>query len=141
MQFLLVELAPALRVRPFQQDAVGEIEVDGARLKEVLGPSDSMFLGFFDWLRDYDEHVIGVQLTFHDGREAARRELSSHCSGAWVASDIFRVLFDSEAEVNADASFDQELGVSRIFVGPGRVALWFDASAFDREDVERLSEA
>jgi hypothetical protein len=50
------------------------------------------------------------------------------------------VVFDKTAEVDENASVDQEFSVSRCYLGPeGQVALLFDASEFSEEDGRALT--
>jgi len=138
--YLVIQLAPSLLLDVRKNDSPGSISFEGTALQEVEAPSDAgLFLGFYDWLRTSDGRVVGVELTFHDHRDAIQHVLETVSVGRWIAPDIFRVLFDELAQVDDDASVDQEFSVSRCYKGPdGRVALLLDAAEVAKEDLDAL---
>ena len=141
MTYLLLQLLPTLLLSVRREDAPERIVVVGASLVEVRVKDDGgLFLGFYDWLRTSAGRVIGVDLTFHDGREIVQEALLGAGVGTWLTPDIFRVVFDQQGEIDDEASVDQEFSVSRCYLGPeGQVALLFDASELTKEDISALT--
>ena len=144
MTYLLVVLEPAdatptvaLRL----QDSPTRIAHAGTTFHEVP-PDDEggLFLGFYDWLRSRQGSVVGVQLTFHDGRDAVRAALGEARVGTWLTGYVFRVLFGDHADIDEESSVDQEFSVSRCYVDSAkRVALLFDASELNEDDMQALT--
>jgi hypothetical protein len=102
--------------------------------------SDSMFLGFYDWLRTPASHqVAGVQLILHDGRETVRETLPNRDYIQWLSPDIVRIWFAEARVIDEEASVDQEFSVSRCLrSADGRVALVFDAAELSPAQLDWL---
>jgi hypothetical protein len=139
--YLLVRFTPAPSLDRRTEDAPGRLVVGGSTFHEIStegrgGP----FLGFYDWIRTSGGRVVGLNLTFHDGREDVQRVLRQAGVGTWLTPDVFRAVFDGTADIDEGASVDQEFSVSRCYLDPeGQVALLFDASELTDDDCRALT--
>jgi len=139
--YLLLRFLPALLLATRTEDSPGQIVLGSSSFSEIPAEGKGgLFLGFYDWLRTPGGSVVGLDLTFHDGREAVQRVLREAGVGMWLTRDVLRVVFDGSVEIDEAASVDQEFSVSRCYVGPeGQVALLFDASELTEDDCYELT--
>jgi hypothetical protein len=100
----------------------------------------SLFLGFYDWLRTAADEVIGINLILHDGREVLRDIIPDREYVVWLAPSVVRISI-LPGEVDEAASADQEFSASRCLQATdGSVALIFDAEELTSAQLELLSE-
>ncbi len=135
--FLLVILG----VRPLflrrSVDSPREIEYDGGCLTEVVFGSGD-FLGFYDWIRDFEGRCLGVRFILHKASTSARETLPRTDYIHWEADDIVLIRF-AEGSEDPEMSVDQEFSIARVYCGvTGLSALLIDASNLDESDFRRL---
>jgi hypothetical protein len=131
-RFLVMMLDTPLELSCRAVDSPGEL-VQRDRMKERAfeGPG---FLGFYDWLRNDADEILGVRLTLHEHALELHSVLPQRPYLEWEGRGIVRLTFRA-GDVDEERSVDQEFSVSRCYVGlNGRVALLFDASELSEED-------
>ncbi|WP_143029305.1 hypothetical protein [Rhodoferax sp. OV413] len=84
------------------------------------------WLGFYDWLRNHQGEVIGVQQWVD---ETSTFPFSTRFGGveANVKHGVLRIFFGQSREVDEENSCDQDFGSNRLLVTGESVALTFHA--------------
>lgn len=135
MSFLTVILheQPMLEIQ--ETDSPVRVNVGHSVFFEIpQADTKGLFLGFYDWLRTPVEAIVGLRITFHDGRKLAIETVQRCQVGEWEASDIYCLKFRPHAAIVQSLSIDQEFSVSRIYRGPnGEVALLLDINGVEGE--------
>lgn len=105
-----------------------EVVAPSIRLAEAdyLDSGAGDWLGFYDWLRNYQGEVIGVQQWVD---ETSTFPFSTRFGGveANVEHGVLRIFFDQSREVDGENSCDQDFGNNRLLVTAKSVALTFNA--------------
>src|SRR5262245_14376766 len=111
----------------------GTLHFDGTDFSEmVVGRRD--FVGFYDWLRTPDRHVVGVQFILAEDWAVFASMLSGLRDVELLTSHIFRILFVPHATIDEEASTDQEFGITRVFRAHNELAFSIDAGALDEQE-------
>jgi hypothetical protein len=134
--YLILFLDERLTIDVMEDDAAS-IRRHGREYVDVcLAWEDSLYLGFYDWLRTPDvTGVIGLRVTLHDGRESLRDILPRRSYIEWISEYIVVLRFVGDG-VDDELSSDQEFSASRCLrAQDGSVALLFDASVLTPEQI------
>jgi len=103
------------------------------------GPPDYLHLGFFDWIRRSDGGLIGVRITFHDGRDEAKGLAADRLRGASREDDILEFLFETDAVVDWAQSVDQDIDYCAMFTDVlGNLLLVVDGSLLGHDDFSAI---
>ena len=126
-EFLAVILAQQDAPRVMNLTAA-EAVASSIRLAEAdyIDSGAGAWLGFFDWLRNHQGKVIGVQQWVD---ETSTFPFSTKFDGveANVKRGVLRIFFGQSREVDEENSCDQDFGNNRLLVNGESVALTFPA--------------
>lgn len=137
--YLALFLLDTLKIAVIESDELSLVE-SGRVLADICSDwGDSMYLGFYDWLRVPGSALIaGVNLILHDNRELVLSVIPPRHYVEWISSFIFRISFFAGA-IDDELSVDQEFSVSRCLRSEsGDVALLFDASGITLEQLQGI---
>ena len=139
--YLVLSLLGSLRILVRKDDAPGGLSAFDRVYREIEFPEKrDAFLGFYDWLRTADRRVVGVDLLLHKHCEGLQQQIPETSYARWIAPGILRILFEVSADIDDEASVDQEFLATRCYrAQDGAIALLFDADELGENDLRLLS--